>query len=161
MLARYTDAIGVHVISQMAYDVGVPLRTVLASVCNAMRRNRFEILKAYAHFFDNTKLTKGHKFTGVSYSSRHAYSESHSLDCQRCTEKTSGLIFHGVPVKPFYGWCKPHQPKHRQLQNGSPIKKVVVACFAFTVDASLHNAWQLHKKGTITVLLTIWDLPDT
>ena len=54
-------------------------------------------------------------------------------------KKTSGLTFHDVPVQPFYGWCRPHVPKHRQVQNGSPIKKVVVACFAFTVDASLHN----------------------
>ena len=38
----------------------------LSSVSNAMRRNRFEILKAYAHFSDNTKLTKDDKFTGVS-----------------------------------------------------------------------------------------------
>ena len=30
VLAGYIDAIGVHVISQMAYDVGVPLRIVLA-----------------------------------------------------------------------------------------------------------------------------------
>ena len=118
----------------------------LLSVSNVMRRNRFEILKAYAHFSVNTKLTKD-KFTGVSCSSRHAYRESHSLDCQRCTEKTSGSTFHGVPVQPFCEWCRPHGPKHRQLQNGSPIKKVVVACFAFTVDASLHNAWQLYKKG--------------
>ena len=35
----------------------------LPSVSNAMRRNRFEILKAYAHFSDNTKLTKDNKFT--------------------------------------------------------------------------------------------------
>ena len=35
----------------------------LSSVSNAMRRNRFEILKAYAHFSDNTKLTKDDKFT--------------------------------------------------------------------------------------------------
>ena len=28
-----------------------------------MGRNRFEILKAYAHFSDNTKLTKDDKFT--------------------------------------------------------------------------------------------------
>ena len=39
-----------------------------------------------------------------------------------------------------------HGPKHRQFQNGSPFKKVVVACFAFTLDASLHNAWQLYRK---------------
>ena len=38
----------------------------LPSFSNAMRRNRFEILKAYAHFSDNTKLTKDDKFTGVS-----------------------------------------------------------------------------------------------
>ena len=38
----------------------------LPSVSNAMRRNRFEILKAYAHFSDNTKLTKDDKFTSVS-----------------------------------------------------------------------------------------------
>ena len=119
----------------------------LPSVSNAMRRNRFEILKAYAHFSDNTKLTKDDKFTDVSCSSRHASRESHSLDCQRCTEKTSGSTFHGVQVQAFYGWCRPHGPKHRQLQNGSPIKKVVVACFAFTVDASLHNTWKLYKKG--------------
>ena len=30
MLAEYTDNIGIHVISQMAYDVGVPLQIVLA-----------------------------------------------------------------------------------------------------------------------------------
>ena len=24
---------------------------------------------------------------------------------------------------------------------------MVVACFAFTVDANFHNAWQLYKKG--------------
>ena len=35
----------------------------LRSVSNAMRRNRFEILKAHAHFSDNTKLTKDDKFT--------------------------------------------------------------------------------------------------
>ena len=35
----------------------------LQSVSNAMRRNRFEILKAYSHFSDNTKLTKNNKFT--------------------------------------------------------------------------------------------------
>ena len=52
-----------------------------------------------------------------------------------------------ISVQPFYGWCRSHGPKHRQLQNGSPIKKVMVACFAFTVDASLHNAWQLYRKG--------------
>ena len=75
-------------------------------------------------------------------------------------KKTSGLTFHGVPVQPFYWWCRPHGPKHRQLQNGSPIKKVVVACFEFTVDASLHNAWQLYKKGDNNFLLTIWDFPD-
>ena len=38
----------------------------LPSVSNAMRRNIFEILKAYAHFSDNTKLAKDDKFTGVS-----------------------------------------------------------------------------------------------
>ena len=38
----------------------------LPSVSTAMRRNRFEILKVYAHFSDNTKLTKDNKFTGVS-----------------------------------------------------------------------------------------------
>ena len=37
----------------------------LPSVSNAMRRNRFEILKAYAHFSDNTKLTKDDKFTKI------------------------------------------------------------------------------------------------
>ena len=37
----------------------------LPSVSNAMRRNRFEILKAYAHFSDNTKLTKDNKFTKI------------------------------------------------------------------------------------------------
>ena len=132
----------------------------LPSLSNAMRRNRFKILKAYALFSDNTKLTKDDKFTGVSCLSRHAYRESHSLDCQRCSKKTSGSTFHGVPVQPFYWWCRPHGPKHRQLQNGSPIKKVVVACFEFTVDASLHNAWQLYKKGDNNVLLTIWDFPD-
>ena len=35
----------------------------LPSVSNAMRRNRFEILKVYAHFSDNKKLTKDDKFT--------------------------------------------------------------------------------------------------
>ena len=30
---------------------------------------------------------------------------------------------------------------------GVRSKKVVVACFVFTVDASLHNAWQLYRKG--------------
>ena len=39
----------------------------LPSVSNAMRRNRFEILKAYAHFSDNTKLNKDDKFTGVDF----------------------------------------------------------------------------------------------
>ena len=34
----------------------------LPSVANAMRRNRFETLKAYAHFADNTKLSKNDKF---------------------------------------------------------------------------------------------------
>ena len=70
----------------------------LPSVSNAMRRNRFEILKVYAHFSENTILTKDDKFTGVSCSSRHAYRESHSLDCQKCTEITSGSTFHGVQV---------------------------------------------------------------
>ena len=62
-------------------------------------------------------------------------------------KKTSGSTFHDVPVQPFCGWYRPHGPKHRQLQNGSRIKKVVVACFASTVDASLPNAWQLYRKG--------------
>ena len=35
----------------------------LPSVSNSMRRNRFEILKAHAHFSDNTKLTKDDIFT--------------------------------------------------------------------------------------------------
>ena len=35
----------------------------LPSVSSAMRRNRFEILKAYAHFSENTKLIKDDKFT--------------------------------------------------------------------------------------------------
>ena len=30
---------------------------------------------------------------------------------------------------------------------------MVVACFAFTVDASLHNAWQLYRKGDNNSLL--------
>ena len=38
-------------------------KSYLASVSNAMRRNRFEILKAYAHFSENTKLTKDDNFT--------------------------------------------------------------------------------------------------
>ena len=37
----------------------------MPSVCIALRRNRFEILKAYAHFFDNTKLTTDNKFTNM------------------------------------------------------------------------------------------------
>ena len=35
----------------------------LPSVANAMRRNRFEVLKAYAHFADNAKLSNDDKFT--------------------------------------------------------------------------------------------------
>ena len=35
----------------------------MPSVSNAMRKNRFEFLMAYAHFSDNTKLTKDDKFT--------------------------------------------------------------------------------------------------
>ena len=38
-------------------------KSYLSSVSNAMRRNRFEILKTYAHFSDNTILTKNDKFT--------------------------------------------------------------------------------------------------
>ena len=37
----------------------------LPSVANAMRRNRFEILKTYAHFADNTKLSKDDKFANM------------------------------------------------------------------------------------------------
>ena len=35
----------------------------LSSISNAMRRNRKKNLKAYAHIFDNTKLTRNKKFT--------------------------------------------------------------------------------------------------
>ena len=38
-------------------------KSYLASVANAMHRNRFEVLKTYAHFSDNTKLNKDDKFT--------------------------------------------------------------------------------------------------
>ena len=38
-------------------------KSYLPSVSNTMHRNKFEILKAYSHFFDNTKLTKDNKFT--------------------------------------------------------------------------------------------------
>ena len=69
----------------------------LPSVSNGMRGNRFEILKAYAHFSDNTKLTKDDKFTGASCSSRHAYSESHSLNCQRCAEKNKWINLSWCP----------------------------------------------------------------
>ena len=34
----------------------------LASVLNTMSRNRIEILKAFAHFSDNTKFTRNDKF---------------------------------------------------------------------------------------------------
>ena len=132
----------------------------LPSVSNAMRRNRFEILKAYAHFSDNTKFTKDDKFTGVSCWFRHAYRESYSLDCQRRTEKTSESTFHGVPVQPFYGWCRPYGPKHRQLQNGSPIKKVVVACLCLQLMQVFTTRSSCTERVTITVPLTIWDLPD-
>ena len=37
----------------------------LPSVANAMRRNRFEVLKTYAHFSDNTKLNEDDKFTKI------------------------------------------------------------------------------------------------
>ena len=38
-------------------------KSYLPSVFNTMHKNKFEILKAYSHFFDNTKLTKDNKFT--------------------------------------------------------------------------------------------------
>ena len=44
-------------------------------------------------------------------------------------KKTERSIFYCIPVQPFYGRSRPHGPKHQKLQNGSPFKKVVVACF--------------------------------
>ena len=38
-------------------------KAYLPSVANTMRRNRFEALKAYAHFADNAKLSNNNKFT--------------------------------------------------------------------------------------------------
>ena len=38
-------------------------KAYLPSVANAMRRNRFEVLKAYAYFAGNVKLSNNDKFT--------------------------------------------------------------------------------------------------
>ena len=51
----------------------------LPSVSNAMGRNRFEILKAYAHFSDNTKLFKDDKFTKCAPSLQRSISDSCSM----------------------------------------------------------------------------------
>ena len=105
MLAGYTDAIRVHVISQMAHDVGVPLRTYLPSVSNATCRNRFEILKAYAHFSDNTKLTKDDKFTKMLNEQFLQYAR---LDESLCVDES---------MIPYFG-------RHgaKQFLRGKPIR---------------------------------------
>ena len=88
----------------------------LSSVANATRRNRFEVLKTYAHFSDNTKLNNDDKFTKMRPLVTMLYErflQYAILDKKLCVDKS--LI-------PYFG-------RHgaKQFLRGKPIR------FGYTV----------------------------
>ena len=131
----------------------------LPSVANAMRKNRFEVLKVYAHFSDNTKLDKDNKFTKMRpllTMLNERFLQYAILDEKLCVDESMILYFgrHGA----------------NQFSRGKPLRfgyKVwcLCNCLEYLIQCEPYQgASGTYNKelgvGALVVLDSVLKLPD-